>query len=72
MKIAAWNLINRVGKVPFRLEAAAAAIAINADIYVFNETTLNRMEKHFKPNLKVQDGCTKQYQFKLMKKPIES
>ena len=37
MKIAAWNLINRVGKVPFRLEAAAAAIAINADIYVFNE-----------------------------------
>ena len=37
MKIAAWNLNNRVGKVPFRLEAAAAAIAIDADIYVFNE-----------------------------------
>ena len=26
MKIAAWNLNNRVGKVPFRLEAAPAAI----------------------------------------------
>ena len=37
MKIAAWNLNNRVGKVPFRLEAAAAAIAVDADIYVFNE-----------------------------------
>ena len=37
MKIAAWNLNNRVGKVPFRLEAAAAAIAVGADIFVFNE-----------------------------------
>ena len=37
MKIAAWNLNNRVGKVPFRLEAAAAAIAVDADVFVFNE-----------------------------------
>ena len=37
MKIAAWNLNNRVGKVPFRLEAATAAIAVGADIFVFNE-----------------------------------
>ena len=37
MKIAAWNLNNRVGKVPFRLEAAAVAIAVGADIFVFNE-----------------------------------
>jgi hypothetical protein len=37
MKIAAWNLNNRVGKVPFRLEAAALAITVDADIYVFNE-----------------------------------
>lgn len=37
MKIAARNLNNRAGKVPFRLEAAAAAIAIGADIFVFNE-----------------------------------
>ena len=37
MKIAAWNLNNRVGKVPFRLEAAAAAIAVDADFFVFNE-----------------------------------
>ena len=37
MKIAAWNLNNRVGKVPFRLDAAVAAIAVDADIFVFNE-----------------------------------
>ncbi len=37
MKIAAWNLNNRVGRVPFRSEAADAAIALDADIYVFNE-----------------------------------
>ena len=37
MKIAAWNLNNRVGKVPFRLEAAVAAIAVDADVFVFNE-----------------------------------
>ena len=37
MKIAAWNLNNRVGRVPFRAEAADAAIALDADVYVFNE-----------------------------------
>ena len=37
MKIASWNLNNRVGMVPFRLDAAKAAIAIDADVFVFNE-----------------------------------
>ena len=37
MKIAAWNLNNRVGRVPFRAEAADAAIALDADVFVFNE-----------------------------------
>jgi hypothetical protein len=37
MKIAAWNLNNRVGRVPFRTEAAEAAIGLDADVYVFNE-----------------------------------
>jgi endonuclease/exonuclease/phosphatase family metal-dependent hydrolase len=37
MKIAAWNLNNRVGRVPFRADAADAAIALDADVYVFNE-----------------------------------
>jgi len=37
MLIATWNLNNRVGKVRFRPEAASAAIAIGADVLVFNE-----------------------------------
>lgn len=37
MKIAVWNLNNRVGRVPFRADAADAAIALDADVYVFNE-----------------------------------
>ena len=37
MLIATWNLNNRVGKVRFRPEAASAAIALNADVFVFNE-----------------------------------
>ena len=37
MKIAAWNLNNRVGRVPFRPEAAEAVIGLDADVYVFNE-----------------------------------
>lgn len=37
MLIATWNLNNRVGTVPFRPEAADAAIALQADVLVFNE-----------------------------------
>ena len=36
-RIAAWNLNNRVGKVPFRSQAADAAIALGADLIVFTE-----------------------------------
>jgi hypothetical protein len=37
MLIATWNLNNRVGITGFRPEAATAAIALGADILVFNE-----------------------------------
>jgi hypothetical protein len=37
MLIATWNLNNRFGKVRFRPEAASAAIALGADVLVFNE-----------------------------------
>jgi len=37
MRIATWNLNNRVGKVRFRPEAAAAAIALGVDVLVFTE-----------------------------------
>lgn len=32
-----WNLNNRVGKVPFRLEAAKAAASLKADVLVLTE-----------------------------------
>ena len=51
MKIAAWNLNNRVGKVPFRVEAAAAAIAVDADIFVFNEYYPQSRGKAFQAEL---------------------
>jgi endonuclease/exonuclease/phosphatase family metal-dependent hydrolase len=37
MLIATWNLNNRVGTVRFRSEAVGAAIALGADVLVFNE-----------------------------------
>lgn len=37
MLLATWNLNNRVGMVPFRPEAAQAAIALGADVIVFTE-----------------------------------
>src|ERR1035437_461125 len=37
MIIATWNLNNRVGNTTFRSEAANAAIALNADVFVLNE-----------------------------------
>jgi hypothetical protein len=37
MRLATWNLNNRVGKVRFRPEAAQAAVAIGADLIVLTE-----------------------------------
>jgi len=37
MRLATWNLNNRVGKVPFRPEAAQAAIALDVDLMVLTE-----------------------------------
>src|SRR2546423_5535735 len=37
MKIAAWNLNNRAGYVPFHPEAARAATALGAEVIVFTE-----------------------------------
>jgi endonuclease/exonuclease/phosphatase family metal-dependent hydrolase len=37
MRLATWNLNNRVGKVRFRPEAAQAAVAIGADVIVLTE-----------------------------------
>ena len=37
MRICAWNVNNRVGRVPFRTEAAYAAAAIDVDVIVLNE-----------------------------------
>lgn len=37
MRLATWNLNNRVGKMPFRPEAAHAAIALEADVVVLTE-----------------------------------
>ena len=37
MKVATWNLNNRVGTVRFRPEAAAAACSLDADVIAFTE-----------------------------------
>lgn len=37
MRIASWNLNHRVGAVPFRPEAADAAVALDADALIFCE-----------------------------------
>lgn len=37
MRLATWNLNNRVGKIPFRPEAAHAAVLLGADVLVFTE-----------------------------------
>jgi hypothetical protein len=37
MRLATWNLNNRVGRVRFRPEAAHAALALGADLIVFTE-----------------------------------
>src|SRR4051812_41559146 len=47
MRIATWNLNNRVGKTTFRPEAAQADVALNAEILVFNEYYPQRHESTF-------------------------
>lgn len=52
MRIATWNLNNRVGKVAFRLEAAAASAALNVDLIAFNEFFPRLREKPFRDALR--------------------
>jgi endonuclease/exonuclease/phosphatase family metal-dependent hydrolase len=56
MRIATWNLNNRVGRVPFRPEAAKAAMALNADIVVLNEFYPGSREAEFISSFEKQ-GC---------------
>lgn len=51
MLVATWNLNNRVGKVQFRPEAASAAIALGADVLVFNEYYPQQNEARFSQTL---------------------
>lgn len=51
MKIATWNLNNRVGRVRFRPEAANAAVALGADVLVFTEFFPQLHEKRFRETL---------------------
>jgi len=51
MLVATWNLNNRVGKVRFRPEAANAAIALGADLMVFNEFFPKQNEATFRGTL---------------------
>lgn len=51
MRIATWNLNNRVGRMPFRPEAAEAAVALDADIVVFTEFYPQGHESKFRATL---------------------
>jgi hypothetical protein len=47
MRLATWNLNNRVGKVRFRPEAAHAAVVLGADVIVFTEYFPQQRHQHF-------------------------
>jgi hypothetical protein len=51
MQVATWNLNNREGKIKFRPEADRAAIALGADVLVFNEYYLKNNEFAFSRTL---------------------
>lgn len=51
MRIATWNLNNRVGCQPFRSEAADAAITLGADVLVFTEFYPQKHEATFRNTL---------------------
>ena len=70
MLIATWNLNNRVGKVRFRPEAASAAIALGADVLVFNEYYPKDHEPPLFELSVTQDGITKRNQRTPVKKQI--
>ena len=48
MRIATWNLNNRVGKVRFRPEAALASIALDVDVLVLTEFYPKQHEQSFR------------------------
>ena len=48
MKIATWNLNNRVGKVRFRPEAADAAAALQVDVLILTEFCPQEHEDRFR------------------------
>lgn len=48
LRLATWNLNHRVGKVPFRPEAAAAAMSLDTDIMVFTEFYPRAQEASFR------------------------
>ncbi|HEY1861060.1 MAG TPA: hypothetical protein VGG61_11930 [Gemmataceae bacterium] len=47
IRLATWNLNNRVGKVRFRPEAAHAAVALGADFIVFTEYFPPKHDRQF-------------------------
>lgn len=51
VRVAAWNLNHRVGTTPFRPEVPAAAMALNAEVLVFNEFYPGRHEPSFRSQL---------------------
>lgn len=53
MRLATWNLNNRVGKVPFRPKAARAAIALGADVVVFTEYFPQQHHRQFSSALAI-------------------
>src|SRR5438094_2069944 len=55
MRLATWNLNNRVGKVRFRTEAADAALALDADVVVLTEYFPHDQREAFGRTLAV--GC---------------
>lgn len=57
MRIATWNLNNRVGKVRFRPEAADAAVALNVDVLVFTEFFPQQHEDRFRAILADAGWC---------------
>ena len=58
MRIATWNLNNRVGKTRFRLDAAEAAIALGVDVLVLPVFSRSRMRLHFVPGYLMRAGLT--------------
>lgn len=52
VQVAVWNLNHRVGMTAFRAQAPAAAMALDADMLVFNEFYPGKHEQSFRSQLK--------------------